>query len=215
MSATEIVVVDYGMGNMLSVCRALEFCGANVRTSGDPGVVATAAKVVLPGVGAFADGMAELRRTGLDSALRDIAASGKPLLGICLGMQMLLEESDEFGKTRGLALIPGRVVPVPAVTDTGEPQKIPRIGWYSVGLPQGRSSWEGTPLSTTKPGAAFYFVHSFMARPLRPEQNLADSDYGGTAVSVAIGYENVFGCQFHPEKSGEAGLRLLRRFIEQ
>lgn len=213
MSAPEVVVIDYGMGNLLSVRRGLEHCGASVRVTADAGAIFSATKVVLPGVGAFADGMAELRRQGLDVIVREVANRGIPLLGICLGMQMLLDESEEFGTTAGLGLIPGRVVPVAATTIEGHPQKIPHIGWNALVLPHGRESWTATLLQEVEPGDAVYFVHSFMASPTDPGHRTADCLYGGIPVSAAIGRENVFGCQFHPEKSGEVGLKVLRRFL--
>src|SRR5205809_612640 len=125
MSQPDVVVIDYGVGNLLSVSRGLEACGAAVTLSSDPEVILAAPRVVLPGVGAFGDGMAELRRRGLDAVVREVASQGAPLLAICLGMQMLLDESEEFGITEGLGLIHGRVVPVPGRTTSGEPQKIP------------------------------------------------------------------------------------------
>lgn len=213
MSAPDGVLIDYGMGNLLSVRRGLERCGATVAVTAAPEAILSAPWVVLPGVGAFADGMAELRRQGLDAVVREVAARGIPLLGICLGMQMLLDESEEFGTTAGLGLIPGRVVPVPATTPDGSPQKIPHIGWNALVFPQGRTNWEGTLLQEIKPGEAVYFVHSFMASPSDPGHRIADCAYGGVLVSAVIERENIFGCQFHPEKSGEVGLKVLRRFL--
>jgi glutamine amidotransferase len=130
-------------------------------------------------------------------------------------MQMLLDESEEFAATAGLGLIAGRVVPVPAVDSRGRPQKIPQTGWNGLVLPNGRASWAGTLLQDVNPGDAVYFVHSFMANPLAPEHRLADCVYGGSAVSAAIARDNVCGCQFHPEKSGEVGLSILKRFLAQ
>ncbi len=208
-----VTVVDYGMGNLFSVGRALEHCGAEVHAARTAKAVAQAERLLLPGVGAFADGMRELSRFGMVEPIREFAASGKPLLGICLGMQMLLDESDEFGTTTGLGLIPGRVVSVPSATADGHPQKIPHVGWNALVLPHGRESWEGTLLQEVEPGEAVYFVHSFMASPTDPRHRIADCVYGGMPVSAAIGRENVQGCQFHPEKSGEVGLKVLRRFL--
>lgn len=213
MSTPEVAVIDYGMGNLLSVRRGLERCGATVTVTADPDAILSAPLVVLPGVGAFSDGMAELRRQGLDAVVREVAARGTPLLGICLGMQMLLDESDEFGTTTGLGLIPGRVVPVPSIMADGHPQKIPHIGWNALVLPQGREDWEGTLLEKVKLGEAVYFVHSFMASPTDPGHRIADCLCGGMPVSAAIGRGNVQGCQFHPEKSGEVGLKVLKSFL--
>jgi glutamine amidotransferase len=214
MSRPDVAVMDYGVGNLLSVRRALEQCGATVAVTADHEALLAAPRVILPGVGAFANAMAELRRQGLDTVAREIAARGIPLLGICLGMQMLLDQSEEFGVTEGLALIPGRVVPVPALTAQGHPQKIPHIGWNGLVFPEGRKSWADTLLRTLKPGAAVYFVHSFMAEPADPAHRIADCLYGGVRISAVIGRGNVFGCQFHPEKSGAVGLTMLRAFLE-
>jgi len=213
MSTPEVAVIDYGMGNLLSVRRGLEHCGATVTVTADPDAILSAPWVVLPGVGAFVDGMAELRRQGLDGVVREVAARGTPLLGICLGMQMLLDESVEFGVTEGLGLIRGRVIPVPAITAGGYPQKIPHVGWNALVLPHGREDWKDTLLQEVKPGESVYFVHSFMASPVDPGHRIADCLYGAMPVSAAIARGNVFGCQFHPEKSGEVGLKVLRRFL--
>ena len=213
LNKAEVAVIDYGIGNLLSVRRGIERCGATVVVTADPDVILDAQRVVLPGVGAFADGMAELSRRKLDSVVREVAVRGIPLLGICLGMQMLLEESEEFGKTAGLGLIPGRVVNVPTTTIDGQSQKIPHIGWSALSPANGHSNWKSTLLSNVKPGEAVYFVHSFMASPSDPSHCIADCIYGGRSVSAAIGWRNVFGCQFHPEKSGEVGLRVLRGFL--
>lgn len=208
-----VAVIDYGVGNLLSVRRGLEHCGAEVTVTADPDVILAAPRIVLPGVGAFADGMTELRRLGLDAVVRDVARKGIPLLGICLGMQMLLDESEEHGTTAGLGLIPGRVVPVPSSTADGRLQKIPHIGWNALFLPPGRKNWEHTLLQDIRPGESVYFVHSYMASPINTGYRIADCLYGGLPVSAAIGSGNIFGCQFHPEKSGEIGLKLLRRFL--
>jgi len=213
MSKCEVVLIDYGMGNLLSVRRAMEHCGAEVIMTADPAVIIAASLVVLPGVGAFANGMAELRRLGLDVALREVATKGTPLLGICLGMQMLLDESEEFGFSEGLGLIEGKAVPVPSIASDGKPQRIPHIGWNELSLPLGHDNWGTSLMSEVKPGESVYFVHSFMADPCNSDHRIADCAYGGMQVSAAIGRDNIVGCQFHPEKSGEVGLKVLRSFL--
>lgn len=215
MNASEVVVIDYGMGNLLSVRRGLEHCGATVTVTADHNAILSAPRVVLPGVGAFADGMAGLRREGLDIIVREVAARNVPLLGICLGMQMLFDESEEFGSTAGLGLIPGRVIAIPATTADGRLQKIPHIGWNALIVSPGRENWEGTLLRNVKPDEAVYFVHSFMANPADHNHRVADCFYGGRTVAAAIQRDNVLGCQFHPEKSGEVGLKILRQFLVQ
>jgi imidazole glycerol-phosphate synthase subunit HisH len=213
MNTPDVAVIDYGVGNLLSVCRGLERCGATVVATPDPSVILSAPRVVLPGVGAFADGMAGLQRHGLDDVVREVAARGTPLLGICLGMQMLLDESEEFGVTAGLGLIPGTVVPVPSATADGQALKIPHIGWNGLRLPDGQRQWGSRLFDDVTPGHEVYFVHSFMARPADPAWQLADCVYGGRRVTAAIARDRVFGCQFHPEKSGAVGLGVLRRFL--
>jgi glutamine amidotransferase len=213
MVSATVAVVDYGVGNLLSVRRALEHCGAEVVVTADPAVILTAARVVLPGVGAFANGMAALERQGLAATVRQVAGSGRLLLGICLGMQMLFDESTEFGLTAGLGLIPGTVVALPSMASDGRVQKIPHIGWNPLVPPGGRDGWDGTLMQDLRPGDAAYFVHSFMANPVDPRHRIADCLYGGVPIAAVVGRDNVLGCQFHPEKSGEAGLNVLRRYL--
>lgn len=210
---TDVAVVDYGVGNLLSVSRALAHCGANVTVTSDPASILTASRVVLPGVGAFADGMAALQANGLDAVVRQVANQGTPLLGICLGMQLLFSESEEFGATVGLGVIPGRVVQIPTQTLAGGLQKIPHIGWNELVLPDPHKPWQGGLLAAIAPGEAVYFVHSFMAVPTSLPHRLADCAYGGVAISAAVQHGNVVGCQFHPEKSGDVGLRILSNFL--
>jgi glutamine amidotransferase len=210
---TEVAVVDYGVGNLLSVSRALAHCGAEVVVTADQATILAARRVVLPGVGAFANGMAALCAQGLDSVVRGVAAAGTPLLGICLGMQMLLDSSEEFGNSQGLGLIPGRVIGIPAIDSAGRAQKVPHVGWNELVLSPGRTSWSGTLLADLCPGEAGYFVHSFMAQPNDPDHRLADCRYGGVPIAATIAAGNIWGCQFHPEKSGEVGLKVLRRFL--
>jgi imidazole glycerol-phosphate synthase subunit HisH len=213
MNTHEVVVIDYGVGNLLSVSRGLEHCGAKVEVTADPKTILSAARVILPGVGAFANAMTEFRRLGLDDAVLEVVSRGIPFLGICIGMQMLLDESEEFGVTPGLGLIPGRVVPVPSSSANEHTLKIPHIGWNSLLLSDDQESWEGTVLREIKVGEEVYFVHSFMAVPNNPAHRIAECNYGGIPVSATIGRDNIVGCQFHPEKSGEIGLKVLRGFL--
>lgn len=203
-----ISIVDYGSGNLLSVQRALEHVGAKVHLVDTPEGVLSADRLVLPGVGAFADGMNSLRAAGLADALQSFAATGRPLLGICLGMQMFATCSEEFGVHEGLDLIPGRVVPIPPVDVGGGPLKRPHIGWADL-LPA-ESSHATFPL---EPGKAVYLVHSFHFEPDQNEARLADCIYGGRRIVAAVRSENVTGFQFHPEKSGAVGLRMLEAFV--
>lgn len=210
-----VVVINYGMGNLLSVQRGFEARGAAVEISADPEVIARADRLVLPGVGAFAAGMQELQSRTLIDPVREFVASGRPLLGICLGMQMLMAQSEEFGLHAGLNLIPGRVIKIPDCDGDGhEVRKIPHIGWSALHYPSGRSDWRGTLLANTNEGEYFYFVHSFMAASDDQRDLLAECDYNGVAIAAVVSRQNVMGCQFHPEKSGEAGLGLLDTFLE-
>ena len=210
-----VTVIDYGIGNLLSVTRAVEKCGARPVLSDDPKTIASADCLVLPGVGAFADGMAGLRNRDLIGPIHDFVATGNPMLGICLGMQMLLDESTEFGISDGLGLIPGRVVEIPRVGPKGAVHKVPHIGWAENRPPEGRDIgwWAGSILDGTPLGTATYFVHSFTAWPEDESHRLADADYNGCRLSAVVRRGNVYGTQFHPEKSGPAGLSILERFL--
>lgn len=213
MSKPEITLIDYGVGNLLSVQRGLEHCGAKVILTTDPEAVIAASRVVLPGVGAFANAMQALEERNMVPAIRELAKRGTPLLGICLGMQLLLDESEEFGVTSGLGLIPGKVVSIPTTTVAGDAQKIPHIGWNGLVPAEGRVDWRESVLADNTPGEATYFVHSFMSVPSDPAHRVADCFYGGYRVAAVIAKDQITACQFHPEKSGEVGLKILRRFV--
>ena len=209
----KVTVIDYGMGNLFSVCRAIEHCDAEPVLCSDPDEVLRAERLVLPGVGAFGDGMAELERRELRGPLRVAAWEGRPLLGICLGMQMLMNSSEEFGLNAGLGLIPGCVTAIPDTTPAGEPLKVPHVGWNTISETQTMGGWNGTLLEGTPRRSAVYFVHSFAAVPDHDEHRLAECVYGGHRVCAAVARGDIVGCQFHPEKSGPVGLAILRRFI--
>ena len=207
-----VLVVDYGIGNLYSVRRALESVGAEVTISADPDDIARASRLVLPGVGAFAAGMAGLRERGLVELIRQHGLSGRPLMGICLGMQMLAGLSEEFGHHQGLDLIAGRVVAVPSSATDGGRLKIPNIGWRAL-QPGAGTDWSGTALASTVPGTPVYLVHSFHFVPEDPLRALALCEYGGHRVTTAVSHGQIIGCQFHPEKSGPAGLQILSQFV--
>lgn len=200
-----IVVVDYGMGNLHSVAKAFEAIGGSVVISGKPEDLRRAERIVLPGVGAFADGIKNLGKAGLLEVLKDEAAKGKPLLGICLGMQMLAEEGSENGAHQGLGLIEGRVV---ALKPADAQLKIPHMGWNNIAPGAGSVSFfKGMSASPT-----FYFAHTYYMECAKPETVAATCDYGGV-FTAAIQKGNIFATQFHPEKSQQNGLRLLRHFV--
>ena len=212
MSKLSVTVVDYGIGNIFSVRRALEHCGADVRVSSIEAEIESADRLVLPGVGAFSDGMRGLRDRNLADAVSRFAATGRPMLGICLGMQMLATCSEEFGEHAGLGLIPGRVTKIPAKTVEGSPHKIPHIGWSEI-FPVPGVDWKQTILEDTPAATPVYLVHSFHLTPSDPANLLAACDYGGHRVTAAVRSGNIFGAQFHPEKSGKAGLQILATFL--
>jgi len=205
----KVVVVDYGLGNLLSVARAVHAAGGEAEITSDAARIAAAERVILPGVGAFGDGMKGLRERGLIEPLRAYAASGRPLLGICLGMQLFMDGSEEFGAHEGLGLVPGAVARLPGGGTAG--LKLPHVGWSGL-RPAG--SWSGTPLEGIADGAEFYFVHSYAAVPSDPAQRLANCAYGEGVFCAALRRGSIIGCQFHPEKSGPAGLNILGHFME-
>lgn len=195
-----IAIVDYGMGNLRSVQKAFEYLGVDARIGSDRALLADASHIVLPGVGAFADAAEALRRAGLDEELKRQIASGKPFLGICLGMQLLFDRSFEDGEHEGLSLVPGE-----AVRFDVKGLKVPHIGWNTVRVVK------ETPLFKGAKDLCFYFVHSYHAASVAPDCVETVCEYGCEFVS-SVNRGNVFGVQFHPEKSGEAGLELLKNF---
>ncbi len=200
-----ISIVDYGVGNLFSLKCSLAAIGEEVTVTGDPQALRRSGKLILPGVGAFQDAADKLRSTGLDALIREEAARGKPILGICLGMQLLFEKSYEFGEHRGLGLIPGTVVPMAGFIP--EALKIPHIGWNALRLRK-----ESPLFRYIQDGDFVYFVHSFFAAQC-DGYVIADTEYGQT-LTAAVQKENVYGCQFHPEKSGNVGLNILRAFAQ-
>ncbi|GAB6157975.1 imidazole glycerol phosphate synthase subunit HisH [Desulfotomaculum varum] len=196
-----IAVIDYGMGNLRSVQKALQRVGCQAEIVRDPAAVTAARAVVLPGVGAFRDAMANLQSAGMVEAIHRVVAAGTPFLGICLGLQLLFESSEEFGRHRGLGIFPGTVKRFPE----GE-LKVPHMGWNQVTVTNASPLMEGIP-----DGSAFYFVHSYYVEPADPQLVIASTPYGLTFASV-VGRQNVFGIQFHPEKSSTLGLRILENF---
>ena len=194
-------IIDYGVGNLFSLQSSFRAIGEEAFVSGNAEALAKADRLVLPGVGAFEDAAAKLRASGLDSFVREQAASGKPLLGICLGMQMLFEKSFEYGEHEGLGLLKGQVVPMAGKIDL----KIPHMGWNALDVKQGR-------ILADVDGQHVYFVHSFYAEGC--EDSLAAVTEYGISLTAAVEKDNIFGCQFHPEKSGNVGLSILRKFCK-
>ncbi|WP_272010096.1 imidazole glycerol phosphate synthase subunit HisH [Roseovarius sp. ZX-A-9] len=214
--SSKCAVVDYGSGNVFSVMHALRSLGIEADLSRDPEHIVTADRVLLPGVGAFGRASQQLRSSGLDEAIGTFIETGRPFLGICVGMQLLMEEGYEFGTHPGMGIIPGTVDKIDIADDDGRRLRVPLIGWHALAPPPGQDAgiFRGTPLEGVRDGDAYYFVHSFAVRPANPSAVLATVTHAGQQVPAAIRKGNVIGVQFHPERSGEAGLALLDRFLK-
>ncbi|MTI80143.1 MAG: imidazole glycerol phosphate synthase subunit HisH [Firmicutes bacterium] len=195
-----IAIIDYGMGNLRSVQKGFEKVGYQAEFVTDPEKLNQYSGVVLPGVGAFADAMDNLHQMGMVKAIQEIAASGNPLAGICLGQQLLFESSEEWGETAGLGIFQGRVRRLPPGL------KVPHMGWNQIAIKRPSPLLEGLP-----DGSAFYFVHSYYVEPSEDAVVLTTTDYGKDFASI-VGRDNVFGIQFHPEKSSQLGLKILQNF---
>lgn len=211
------VVIDYGIGNVFSVCHAFQKQGADAELTSDKNKILNADRVILPGVGAFVRGMEALKTRGLDETIKEYLTKERPLLGICLGMQMLLDDSRENGLTKGLGLVAGSVEPINKTSPSGEALKIPHIAWAELQAGPGAKG-ESLAAKLCKPAfaddqKAFYFVHSFHACPKNDAHVIATANYSGLKLTAAIGHENVIGFQFHPERSGLTGLNMITRFL--
>jgi glutamine amidotransferase len=207
-----VAVVDFGMGNLFSVARACEHSGLGVNVTADPDFVAEADGVILPGVGAFGDAMATLAARGLTGPIREAIEGGRPFMGVCLGMQLLLGESEEFGAHAGLNVIPGKVVRFPGTKSNGTTAKVPQVGWNRIYCANSQQSWIGTNLEGIADGEFMYFVHSYYCIPDDAEVCISWTEYQGTRYCSSVLRDNLFACQFHPEKSGTQGLRVYENF---
>lgn len=196
-------IIDYGAGNLMSVKKALDYIGAKSGITSDPAEIEKADSVILPGVGAFGDAMDSMRSRRLDDAVKKAALSGKPFLGICLGLQLLFAKSDESPSVQGLSLLSGKITEIPK--DLG--LKVPHIGWNSIEIRENSRLFGGIP-----GGAYFYFVHSYYLNGADESDVAATTEYG-VKIECAVERGNLFATQFHPEKSGEAGLQVLKNFI--
>ncbi|WP_338471824.1 imidazole glycerol phosphate synthase subunit HisH [Niallia sp. XMNu-256] len=200
-----IGIVDYGMGNLFSVSEALKRLEVAFFISEDPDELAKADRLILPGVGAFKDAMVRLNDTGMTDFLHEYVATGKPLLGICLGMQLLFEESEEGGHSKGLGLLPGHVVRFPGKVESGETYKVPHMGWNRV-------KWvHASPITKKTDEDYAYFVHSYFVKTDNPEILIGKADYY-EEVPAVVGRNSIYGMQFHPEKSSKLGVQLLTNF---
>ena len=206
-----VAIVDYGSGNLKSVARAIEYVGGVSYLASTAEDIQRADRLLLPGVGAFDDGMKCLQECGLADPIRDYAESGRHLLGICLGMQLLFTQSDEHGHSEGLNIIAGRVEAIPNAYGNGIRRKTPHIGWAELLSYQGAED-PGLLMGLSEHAAA-YFVHSYHCLPTASNVLLAECEYEGLRICATVRQGNVYGCQFHPEKSGEVGLKIVSNFI--
>ena len=204
-----IAIIDYGVGNLFSLQSSLKFIGADAEVTTDIAKIKAADRIILPGVGAFADAIRKLRESGMEQVVLEEAANGKPLLGICLGMQMLLEKSYEYGEHAGLGLIGGSVKPIAPMI--GEGLKVPHIGWNRLIFPKGRE--KSKLFQYINEGDCVYFVHSYYLKAKDPSIVKATTEYGVT-IHASVEKGNLFACQFHPEKSSTVGLQILKNFAE-
>lgn len=199
-----IAIIDYDAGNIKSVEKAIQYLGQDVKVTDDPREILAADKVILPGVGSFGDAMGNLRRKGLDIVIHQVVEQGTPFLGICLGLQLLFDRSDESPGVKGLGILPGEIVRIPA----GAGLKIPHIGWNSLCLEHNGRLFEGIDKQ-----AYVYFVHSYYLKAKEEECVKASTEYG-VHIHASVEKGNVFACQFHPEKSSDVGLKILKNFVE-
>lgn len=198
-----VAIIDYDAGNIKSVEKALEYLGQKVKITRDQKEILSADRVILPGVGAFGDAMGKIRSYGLESVIQDAVRQGTPFLGICLGLQLLFEDSDETPGVKGLGLLPGGIQRIP----DGEGLKIPHMGWNSLDIREGATLFKGIE------GHPYvYFVHSYYLSA-KHEEDVAAATFYSTKIHASVEHENIFACQFHPEKSGEVGLKILDNFI--
>ena len=219
----DITILDYQRGNLFSIAMAVKYCGGKPVITNNPSEIAGAKKLILAGVGAFGDAIETLRKSHLSEAIVEFINRGRPLLGICLGMQLLFSESYEFGHYHGLDLIKGKVIRFGQPTETGSRFKIPHIAWCPIQKPKAaearknmskeRDIWSNSILQGIDPGTNFYFAHSYMCIPERNADCLAGSVYGLQDFCSAVRHGNIWGCQFHPENSGTSGLKIYENFI--
>ena len=208
----KVAIVDYALGNLYSIQHACERVGLEAKITASKEEILRADAVLLPGMGAYGDAMQTLHKLDLVSVLREVAASGRPLVGICLGIQLLLSESLEFGKHPGLGIVPGSVVPLQHPNENGRALKVPQIGWNQINPAR---SWRGTPLENVPNGEYMYFVHSFVPQPEDSSVVLSTTNYGGIEFCSSLQFKNIFACLFHPERSGVQGLKIYENLARQ
>ena len=210
-----VVVIDLGIGNLMSIIRGLEYCGAKVIVTSNPEIILNSSHVVLPGDGAFKFAMEQVKKRNLLNTLKSFNKSNSNLLGICIGMQMLFDESSEFESSEGLGLISGKVVAIPNKSMNGKKLTLPHIGWNNLQKSDHLKNWNETLLENNKVKDEMYFIHSYMAVPTNSSCKVAECIYGGHKIAAVVMKNKITGCQFHPEKSGNLGLKILKKFIEK
>ncbi|OFZ53998.1 MAG: imidazole glycerol phosphate synthase, glutamine amidotransferase subunit [Bdellovibrionales bacterium RIFOXYC1_FULL_54_43] len=208
-----IIIVDYQLGNLFSINNAMQKIGAPAEISSSPEAIASSDALIIPGVGAFGDAMNNMKRLGILEPIQKSVQSGRPLLGICLGLQLLLSESEEFGIHPGLGIIPGRVRRFPNKI-ARQKVKVPHVGWNRIRVKDSGTAKRGFKLSDQYDGQFMYFVHSFYTDACDPADVVTETDYAGMPFCSSAARGNVFGCQFHPEKSGPVGLRMLKEWSD-
>ena len=212
MLSKKITIIDYGCGNILNLARAIKFIGYEVEITHDKNKIINSSHVVLPGVGAFGNAMKQIEKYNLHSTILEYAKSNKPLLGICLGMQILLTVSYEFGVHKGLGLIEGKVIKIS--NEKNKEIKIPHMGWNEIYPNNNKKEWKNKILKSSSIGKSFYFVHSFVCITKDYDSTIAVCNYSDISIPAVIATGNVYGCQFHPEKSADNGLAVLKNFCE-
>jgi imidazole glycerol-phosphate synthase subunit HisH len=210
-SKMKISIVDYGVGNLYSVLKAFKFFTDNVRIAEETEELKKSDAIILPGVGSFEAGMQGLKTRNLINPVKEFARSGKPMLGICLGAQIMMTKGYEFGNFSGLNLIEGQVIAFPKLQ---KGTKVPHIGWNNIYIPKDKNKkWKGTILESATDNSSVYFVHSYVLKPENNRDILASTSYGGYNFCSAFKRDNIYGCQFHPEKSARVGLTIIKNFI--
>jgi glutamine amidotransferase len=210
----KVVIIDYQLGNLFSVNQALKNIGLETIISSNPNDIISADAIVLPGVGAFGDAMNNLINLGLTTAIKDFVNTGKPFLGICLGLQLLFTDSEEFGSSKGLDLINGTVKRFSNIDLNNERVRVPQITWNTISMPNDKS-WENTPLFDIKNNEDMYFVHSYYVVPSEKGVDLTYTSYGGLKYVSSVLKNNILACQFHPEKSANEGLKIYKNWAKQ
>ena len=212
MLSKKITIIDYGCGNILNLARAIKFVGYEVDVTHDKNKIINSSYVILPGVGAFGNAMKQIEKYNLHNTILEYAKSNKPLLGICLGMQILLTASYEFGVHKGLGLIEGKVIKIS--NEKNKEIKIPHMGWNEIYPNNNKKEWKNKILKNSSIGKSFYFVHSFVCITKDYDSTIAVCNYSDISIPAVVATGNVFGCQFHPEKSANNGLDVLKNFFE-